>query len=229
MVRLDESAYSVEPYEGGFVEELPRILNSNEVLLPGSEHMKVRMKYGEELPDLKDYHFDTSDLIAYSGKRRGCVKIILTVNNKGEITENGRRDLELINPHTGWIYEGVALPDFLYDELEGEEIMIEDLDGIGRGLTKDEISSNRFWRILARHPDEVSSEFAEDPNLLGEYFDWVASKTRKAENMPIYTDSSSRKTKLNNIVLGSVKDMNSAAVGDTRIGYDYLTKRILRA
>jgi len=57
-------------------------------------------------------------------------------------------------------------------------------------LTKDEVLDQQVWRILARHPNEVPAGFAEDKELLGKYFNEVASRTKDSKNMILYVGDS---------------------------------------
>lgn len=193
-MKLCDSVNPVEVYDGRNVSAMPKLLAEGRVPMNVSQLMNYRMNDGERFSDWLRY-FDTSDLIAYGSKRDGKVKFILTVEKNGRIRPNGRRALELINPLAKLNYGAVELGDE-YSSLEGIEVAVGNLGRRGKHLTQDEILGNKVWRILARHPDEVPSEFAEDPNLLREYSTWIANQTRADKNMTVYIDSLSKSPKL---------------------------------
>lgn len=181
--------------------------------------MNYRINDGERFSDWNTNYFDTSDLIAYNSKDSGKLKFILTVDKTGKITENGRKALELINPNAKLVSRAIDLGD-KYNSLEGIEVAIGNLGKTGEYLRQDEILSNKVWRILARHPDEVSKEFAEDPNLLNEYSKLVASKTGANENMAVYVDSLEKSPKLRAWCVYRL-ELRSCAVGGCDLdGYD---------
>jgi len=194
-MKLCESVNPIEVYGGRNVETMPKLLADGRVPMSASQLMKYRIAESDKLPDWKNSYFDTSDLIAYSAKGDGKVKFILTVGKDGKITDKGRKALELINPNSKRSSGAIELGD-QYRILDGIEVPIGNLGRTGDYLTQNEILGNKAWRILARHPDEVPKEFAEDSNLLKEYSTWVVNQTKSDKNMGVYVDSLDASPKL---------------------------------
>ncbi len=215
-MKLCDSANPVKVYGGRNVDAMPRLLAEDRVPMSASQLMNYRMNESERFSDWLNY-FDTSDLIAYGSKEDGKVRFILTIDKNGKIRANGRKALELINPQAKLNSGAVELGDE-YGSLEGIEVAVGNLERSGEYLTQDEILGNKVWRILARHPDEVPSEFAEDPNLLREYSTWVANQTGADKNMAVSVDSLSKSPKLRGwFVLGL--DSWSYASGGCSLDY----------
>ena len=169
--------------------------------------MKERIAHANEFPDLKSY-IDVSDLIAYdSSKRSTDLKFILTVGKNGRVTEQGRKALELINLNAELTLDyAVPLSDELYDSLPGIVVARSDLRVLERDLIEADVLGSKAWRILARHPDEVPAEFAEDSALLKEYAGWVKGQTKQDENMGVYMDNNSKNAKLRAFVVDRLDD-----------------------
>ena len=194
-MKLCDSGNSVEVYGGRNVDAMPRLLSDGRTPMSASQLMRYRINESDKFSDWKNY-FDTSDLIAYSSKGDGKVKFVLTVDKTGKITENGRTALELINPDSKRKSGAIELAGDQYQTLDGIEVATGNLGRTGSRLTQGEILGNKAWRILARHPDEVPADFAEDANLLKEYSSWVANQTGDNKNMAVYVDSLGKSPKL---------------------------------
>ncbi|MBU1028483.1 MAG: hypothetical protein KKF48_05555 [Nanoarchaeota archaeon] len=194
---LCDSVNPVERYDGKNVDTMPKLLADGRVPMSTSQLMNYRINEGGRFADWKNLYFDTSDLIAYASKGDGKVKFILTVKKNGKIDEkNGRKSLGLISPSSKLSSGAIELGQEQYNALNGIEVNIKDLGRTGKYLTQDEILGNPVWRILARHPNAVPKEFAEDSNLLKEYTSWVESQTGDNENMAVYVDSLGKSPKL---------------------------------
>ncbi len=76
-------------------------------------------------------------------------------------------------------------------------------------MFENEILKSRVWRILARHPDHVPPEFAEDKGLLKVYVNWVEGQTKKNQNMGLYFDNNSDSAKLRMLVVHGLDNMSS--------------------
>jgi hypothetical protein len=156
-----------EPFEGSNLERMPKLLGRGRVPMPAFMIMERRLEASADLPDWRNSWFDTSDLLAYDTKGRSDkVKFILTVDNQGRITEVGKKALDLINPDAPLVNYAVDLSKGdLYDSLQGDGVIEVPRDKLGvveRRLNGEEISESKTWRIWARHPNEVPSEFARD-------------------------------------------------------------------
>jgi hypothetical protein len=194
-MKLCDSVNPIEVYAGKNVDAMPKILADDRIPMSASQLMHYRMNESGKFPDWKSY-FDTSDLIAYGPKTEGKVKFILTIDKDGKITKNGRKALELISPNAKLSSGAIELVGDQYQTLNGIEVAIGNLGRTESWLPQTEVLGNKVWRILARHPDEVPAEFAEDSNLLKEYSSWVRKQTGSNENMAVYTDSLSKLPKL---------------------------------
>jgi hypothetical protein len=221
-MKLCDSGNPVEVYSGRNVDAMPRLLADGRIPMSASQLMHYRINESDKFSDWKNY-FDTSDLIAYSSKGDGKVKFILTVDKSGKITENGRRALELINPDLKRRSGAIELVGDQYQTLDGIEVATGNLGRTGSWLTQGEILGNKAWRILARHPDEVPAEFAEDSNLLKEYSNWVANQTGDNKNMAVYVDSLGKSPKLRAWYVYGLEFRSDAYGGnDLGIGYGRL-------
>ena len=182
-------------FYGKNTEQMPKLLAEGLVPANASDIMKYRLK-GDNF--FINNYFDTSDLIAYDSDKSDKIKFILTVNNNGKITKNGRNALNLINPQESLISGAMGSQD-KYGSLSGNgiiEISKSELGKLNEYLTRDEILNSKSWRILARHPNEVPKEYAEDEKLLLEYADKIQSITRDRTNMGVFLDSHSKNSKL---------------------------------
>jgi len=178
---------------GKNIDKLPELLNAGEVPMSAARLMQARLQDGEQFPDLWNNYFDTSDLIVYPKGDNRNVYVLLTVDNKGKITSNGRKALELIRQDNLASNYGAVVEQLEeLEELEGEGLIKVPRNKIitETYLTKNKALDEQVWRTLARHPDEVPESFAEDKALLGKYFDGVESRTGKSENMALYIGDS---------------------------------------
>ena len=165
---------------------MPSVLRNGESPLSFAGLMKARIKYRDNFLHL-DASFHTSDLVAYSSGDNARIKFIFTCDNRGRITESGRVALDLINPdekRCGGDLVAIELGE-RYDSLHGIEVSnpyLGKLGILGEGLTKNQILNSPVWRKLARNPNEVPKEIAEDELLLSEYVDFIVSKRREIES-----------------------------------------------
>jgi len=187
MLRLPKG---MNEYSGKNVYKMQELLENSEVPMSVSGIMKSRLKQGIEFHDLWAYGNNTSDLVVYPKENYKEVYVFLTTNNQGQITKNGRKALDLIK----------------FDNLASNNgAVVEQLKDLGRKglikvprnkithgnyLPKDRILDEQVWRILARHPDEVPAEFAEDKELLKEYSKEVEFRTENSKNMALYIGNS---------------------------------------
>ena len=208
-------------FYGSNVREMPKLLA--EGLSPASVAYIMKQRIKGENDFVKGY-WGASDLLAYDSKKKSDnVKFILAVDKNNQITEQGRKALELIHYDNKSIFESSIKINDQYKEMIGDgiiEVARKDLGKIENRLTQSKILNSKAWRILARHPDEVSKEFAEDPNLLKEYIQWVQSKTKDTKNMGIHLDSQGENAKLRTWYLSDLEDRSYADAG-TSFGSHY--------
>ncbi|MBU1136428.1 MAG: hypothetical protein ABIG37_03280 [Nanoarchaeota archaeon] len=217
--QLNSQVEEYKKFDGRNAEQMPLLLagkdkEGREIDVPRvpvwtARIMGKRIDISGQLPGVIDNCFSTSDLgVCDSRKRSDKTKVILTVDAQGKITENGRKALELINPTAKFVEGAVDLGD-KYDELEGIEIPISQVDKIGDWLTEEETLNNKVWRILARHPNEVPKKFAEDEKLLGEYVSFIFRQAKKRfdyeKNMRAYPDLVSDSAQLRSWFVSSLK------------------------
>jgi len=147
---------------------------------------------------------DSSDLVAYDSVQRSeKVKFALTCDNQNKVTEIGRNALGLINLNAPLVKRAVKLSPEQYDSLVGAGVIELERNKLGeldKWLTKEQVLASKVWRILARHPGEVSAEFAEDERLLSEYADMIFTEGKQRYSydtaMGIFPDTNSRDAKL---------------------------------
>ncbi len=128
-------------------------------------------------------YVDTGDLVAYNGPKRDDqeIKFILTATRNG-LTDIGRLALDLINEKSDYINGAVNLNQArdikgreikgAYNALSGNGVIAlkrKDFGILNQDLTLEQRLNHKGWRVLARHPDEVPKEFAEDFKAFKEY------------------------------------------------------------
>jgi hypothetical protein len=196
----EEKVVVYEPFAGKTTEQMPKLLASGRVPLWNAHFMERRMSHLKALPDLANY-LDVSDLVLYDRKDRSDdVTFLLTVDNQGKITETGRKALDLITPDASLTDDYALQLGEQYGAFVGQAGVVSvkrsDLGILGKDLTVDQIENHKIWRIMARHPDEVPTEFAYDKHLLKEYAGLVKGKTGQDKNMGACMDGNGEVEKL---------------------------------
>ena len=175
---------------GRNVDRMPALLRTVEVPMSAARLMKARLEQGANTPDLWNNYFDTSDLVVYPKGNDKNVYFLLTVDNQGDVTPNGRKALDLIRP--GNLASNYGAKVDKISSLGRKGLIKVSRNGLttDRYLSQEQALNEVAWRILSRHPDEVPTAFAEDKALLKEYEARVRSKTRQGENMAVYLGDS---------------------------------------
>ena len=214
----------INEHYGKNSDKMPKILNAGETPISVAEVMKARLNKGNDFPDLWNNYFDSSDLVVYPKRNNNDIYVLLTVNNKEQVTKNGRKALELINSDNLASNSGAVVGQLRDLGRKGLIKISRNKITTGTYLTSDKILNEQVWRVLARHPDEVPSEFAEDKGLLQEYVNEIKSRKNNTENMAIYLgDSLNDKTTLKAWYVGGLVDRSDAGgrfgldVGDGRL------------
>jgi len=171
---------------GRNTERMPELLRAGEVPMFAARFMQARLQKGNDFPHLWTNYADTSDLVVYPQGNDKDVYILLTVDKQGKNISNGRRALELIRAYNLASNHGAIVEEL--EDISGNGLIkvprkriITETD-----LTQRQILKQLVWRILARHPDEVPAEFAEDKNLLRDYSKEIQSRTGSQRNMALY-------------------------------------------
>lgn len=168
-----------QEHYGRNVDRMPLILGSGNVPLSIAGFMQHRNGI---IAQMGDVYADTSDLAAYADKKRGDeIKMILTVDAQGRITENGKKALELIAPSQKLSSGAVVLDN--YDELNWSGVIPlsrKELEkyGLSGDLDKEQVLAHPFWRVALRHPEAVPSEFAYDKEFMKEAVGRTFSKMK---------------------------------------------------
>ena len=160
-----------QDFDGKNKEQMPLLLADNRYPLFTTQLFEERVQ-GRGI----GRYVDAGDLVAYDGLKKDDqeVKIILTANRSG-LTEVGRFALSLINPQSIYVNGAVNLNQAkdaqgkevreAYHTLSGSGVIAvkrKDLGILNQDMTQEQRLNHKGWRILARHPDEVPKEFAED-------------------------------------------------------------------
>ena len=205
----------INEHYGKNSDKMPKILNAGETPISVAEVMKARLNKGNDFPDLWNNYFDSSDLVVYPKRNNNDIYVLLTVNNKEQVTKNGRKALELINSDNLASNSGAVVGQLRDLGRKGLIKISRNKITTGTYLTSDKILNEQVWRVLARHPDEVPSEFAEDKGLLQEYVNEIKSRKNNTENMAIYLgDSLNDKTTLKAWCVGGLGGGSGASGGD---------------
>ncbi|MEK6855069.1 MAG: hypothetical protein AABX73_02500, partial [Nanoarchaeota archaeon] len=200
---MTKTATQFKAYGGRNINQMPLMLAQG--VVPFSVAGFMRNRYGI-MGQFGDIYADTSDLVAYGGRKDSDqVKMILTVDNQGQITDNGRKVLELINPAQERSSGAIVLSDALYDRFNDSSVISlsrKDLKkyGLNGNLTEAQVLNHPGWRVLLRHPDAVPDEFAEDKGFMQEAVGRTFAEMNKrhgyTEGMGFYLDKSEKSAKL---------------------------------
>jgi len=180
---------------------------------------------------LRDVYANVSDLVAYGGKGASDeIKMILTMDNQGRITESGRKTLELINPKQERNSGAIVLSDELYDGFNGANVIKlsrKNLKkyGVNKRLTGPQVLNHPGWRVLLRHPDAVPTEFAYDKGLMQEvvgktFAEMNSGRDGYREGMGFYPDASKKHAKMRTWCIGRLV-LGSLAYGWLNLDHDY--------
>jgi hypothetical protein len=188
---------------GQNISQMPVLLKQGEALASVSRvyYKRLDRTDNEVRENWLVNYFDTGDLMVYDNVQRSeKVKIVMTADNQGRLTEAGKNVLGLINTKAPLISRAVKLSDEQYDTIPGIELTINDFGVINTPLTRKQVLDSRLHRILARNPNEVPAEFAEDANLLPAYVSTMfrLGKSRHGYDamMGIYLDAHEKSAKL---------------------------------
>ena len=184
-------------YNGRNVDQMPLMLRQGVVPLSVAGFMGNRERIMEQFGDI---YADTSDLVAYDGERNSDeVRMILTVDNQGRITDNRRGVLELINPTQERTQSrAIALSNDFYNGLNFSGVVPlsrKELAkyGVDTPLTEAQVLNHPAWRVLLRHSDAVPTEFAYDKGFMeevvGRTFRQRNVRNGSVEGMGVYLDS----------------------------------------
>ncbi|MBI2106093.1 hypothetical protein HYT56_04625 [Candidatus Woesearchaeota archaeon] len=138
--------------------QMPKLIAEGRTPMSASDLMKRRLDVRNASEAVRNSwlynYFDTIDGIAYHPN--GRAKVVLDAQPLRELTPSNR----LKNG-------ALILPSGSYEELEGQELSISDLEKYASGdwLKQREVRDNPIWQILAG-----------DENLLKEYSDLVFSQ-----------------------------------------------------
>ena len=200
---MTKTATQYKAYNGRNVDQMPLMLAQGVVPLPTAEFMRNREAIVGQLGDI---YADASDFVAYGGKRASDeIRMIMTVDNQGRITEAGRKALELISPVQERSSGAIVLNDELYDGFNGANVVAlsrKDLKkyGVDKNLTEAQVLNHPGWRVLLRHPDAVPAEFAYDKGFMQEVVGRTFAEMNKqhgyTEGMGFYPDGSEKHAKL---------------------------------
>ena len=212
-VEVRKTVDSYKLFGGRIVDQMPVLLAEGRSPLWTARFMRRRIDHSDTLPDLKGYSH--TDFVAYDLSSRGNnIKFVLAVDKNGRVTEQGRKVFELVNPTAPLVGGLLKLDGEIYDSLPGIAVPRMALRVLDRDLKEDEILDSKLWRILARHPDEVPSEFAEERDLLKKYACWVKGRTKCDNNMGIYLNGSSNFAKLGALCVGGLGGRSGLDGGD---------------
>jgi hypothetical protein len=176
---------------GRNTEQMPNLLRNGEIPISTARFMQVRLEHGDAFPDLWNNYVDTSDLVIYPQGRNDDVYVLLTVDNQNRITDNGRIALDLIRCDNLASNYGAVVEKLSDVGREGllkvprSEIITQSRFSY-QDVSYQDVFSEKMWRILARHPNEVPKSFAEDVALLGNYTRDVEKRTGASKNMALY-------------------------------------------
>ena len=198
-----KTATQFKTYNGRNIDQMPLMLAEGVVPLPVFGFMQNREGIVEQFGDI---YVDTSDLVAYGGKGASDeIKMVLTVDNQGRITEDGRKALGLINPLQERDSGALVLNDKVYGGFNGAGVVLlsrNDMDKyvINKSLTETQVLNHPGWRVLLRYPDAVPDEFAYDKGLMQEIVGRTFAEMKKrhtyTEGMGFYLDEAGKTPKM---------------------------------
>src|SRR3989344_174795 len=208
---MTNTATQYRAYKGRNIDQMPLMLSLGVNPLSAVEFMRNRDAI---FTQLRDVYANVSDLVAYGGKGASDeIKMILTMDNQGRITESGRKTLELINPKQERNSGAIVLSDELYDGFNGANVIKlsrKNLKkyGVNKRLTGPQGLNHPGWRALLRHPDAVPTEFAYDKGFMEE----VVGRTFRqidqnylTDGMDFYFDKSEKSAKMRAWFIGRLE------------------------
>ena len=218
-----------QDFDGKNKEQMPLLLADNRYPLFTTQLFEERVQGRGIKRDV-----NMGDLVAYDGLKKDDqeVKIILTAKRSG-LTEVGRFALGLINSQSVCVNGAVNLTQArdtegkevkeAYSALSGNGVITlkrKDFGVLNQDMTQEQRLNHRGWRILARRPDEVPKEFAEDFEAFKEYNVKVVSPQYDNAMGFYLADGEKVPTLRAWFVLGLGVDRWSGAVGYAFLGSD---------
>ena len=203
-------------YKGRSIDQMPIMLAEGVVPLSVVGFMLNREAIVEQLGSI---YAGTSDLAAYGREGTSSeLKMFLTVDNQGRITENGRKALELINPLQERSSGAIVLTNEVYNEFNGVGVVPlfrKELKkyGVDKNLTEAQVLNHLGLRVLLRHPDAVPAEFAYDglmQEVVGKTFAEMGKRHDYIEGMGFYLDASEKNAKLRAWCVDGLADRSDA-------------------
>ncbi len=175
MSQLQLNEPTVEYFEGRNVDKMPKLIAKGltPMSVSGLMQRRLQAQHGSEAVrnSLMNNYFDTGDGIVYHPD--GRIKLVRDAQPLREMNAQS----ELRN-------RALALPDGMYEKLEGQEFTRKDIqkyvgDTVGDTISSKEAKSNPLWQTLAR-----------DPKLLNEYVDLIFAQAKQQfdydKNMGVY-------------------------------------------
>src|SRR3989344_1094799 len=198
---MTNTATQYRAYKGRNIDQMPLMLSLGVNPLSAVEFMRNRDAI---FTQLRDVYANVSDLVAYGGKGASDeIKMILTMDNQGRITESGRKTLNLI-------------------KLSRKNLKKY---GVNKRLTGPQVLNHPGWRVLLRHPDAVPTEFAYDKGLMQEvvgktFAEMNSGRDGYREGMGFYPDASKKHAKMRTWCIGRLV-LGSLAYGWPNLDHDY--------
>jgi hypothetical protein len=159
-------------YNGRNVDAMPKLISDGRIPMNVAQLMQRRIDLRNDNTGVKDFYmgnyFDTGDMVLYHPN--GNVKVVYTVEN-GQITEQGRKLLEMINPQSKRNGGALILEKDVYSVLQGEVFKKDELGKTGDWMSKADVKAHPVWRVLAR-----------DQALLDDYTDYIFTEGKKSFN-----------------------------------------------
>ncbi|MDP2907584.1 MAG: hypothetical protein Q8O03_06590, partial [Nanoarchaeota archaeon] len=173
-LKLNESTEKFKEFYGRNIDQMPKLLGEGRTPLSTAGLMKRRLEVLTASEDVKDAwwinYFDTGDAVIYHPD--GRFKVVLNAEPMKEL-----------NPKSKLNSGALALPEGMYDKLNGESFTREEIGRYGiaeKLLTKEEAKKNPIWKALA----------GGDQALLDSYDDVAFKKAKEQygydKNMKIW-------------------------------------------
>jgi hypothetical protein len=207
MINKMDNIQKYKEFYGKNTDKMPKLIAEGRTPLSVAGLERVRVE--EDL--FCDIYVDTGDGIL--DHPDGRAKIVLDAQPLRELT-----------PESKLIKGALVIPS--YEEINGLELSKKELKKYANGkwLKKKEALDNKVHRILARHPDEVPKEIAEDKNLLKECVDRVYSYVKERFDsdvaMAVYKASPMDVPTMRLWCVGSFSNRSNAYGDDVHLDFD---------
>jgi len=158
-LNLNQAEENYKEFYGRNIETMPELIAEGRVPMNVSQLMQRRFDVRAANNSLKsswmDNYFDTGDAVVYHPD--GRVKVVLDSQYLRQMTPESKRNSGAL-----------VLTEDDYKRMEGEEFKKGKVGQVNEWMTKKDVKSHPFWKVLAR-----------DQSLLNEHADYIFAEGKQ--------------------------------------------------